>query len=47
MSFIVFLFLTVTVYGCSDFQVKAEDGSFIYGRAMDFMMPLSSEVVLF
>jgi len=34
-------------FACTDFQVKAKDGSVIIGRSMEFAMGVSSEVVVF
>lgn len=34
-------------FACTDFQLKAKDGSVIIGRSMEFAMGMSSEVVAF
>lgn len=50
VKFVIFL-LCVSVanmsFACTDFQVKAQDGSVIIGRSMDFSVPVESKVVVF
>ncbi|MDO9559871.1 MAG: linear amide C-N hydrolase, partial [Syntrophales bacterium] len=41
------LALFSAAYACTDFQVKAKDGSVIIGRSMEFAMGMDSEVVVF
>jgi len=47
----VFIFLCVLMESvcpaCTDFQVKAKDGSVIIGRSMEFAMGMDSEIVIF
>lgn len=46
--FLALLWLwTIEVTGCSDFQIKSTDNSLIYARAMDFIMPLESQIEIF
>ena len=44
---ILLLLLIATAICCSDFQIRAKDDSLIYGRAMDFPIPLKSQLVVF
>jgi len=39
--------LLSSAHACTDFQVKAKDGSVIIGRSMEFAMGMDSEVVVF
>jgi len=41
------VFLAGAALACTDFQVKAEDGSVVIGRSMEFAIDLKSEVVAF
>ncbi|MBU2234687.1 MAG: linear amide C-N hydrolase [Proteobacteria bacterium] len=41
------LALFSAAHACTDFQVKAKDGSVIIGRSMEFAMGMDSEVVVF
>lgn len=34
-------------FGCSDFQIKPADGSYICGRAMDFPLPMDSHLIIY
>jgi choloylglycine hydrolase len=47
----VFIFLCILMesvsFACTDFQVKAKDGSVIIGRSMEFAMGIDSEVVVY
>lgn len=47
----VFIILCIILEGvsfaCTDFQVKAADGSVVIGRSMEFAMGMDSEVVVF
>ncbi|MDD5129839.1 MAG: choloylglycine hydrolase family protein [Candidatus Omnitrophica bacterium] len=45
----VFLFFTLAMnlsFACTDFQVKAEDGTVVIGRSMEFPVDLHSNVVI-
>jgi choloylglycine hydrolase len=39
--------LVISCFGCSDFQLKPADGSIICARAMDFIMPMNSQILVF
>ncbi len=44
----MFAFLLIAVVlGCSDFQLRTNDGSLIYGRTMDFPINLQSQLMVF
>ncbi|MDI6725823.1 MAG: choloylglycine hydrolase family protein [Smithellaceae bacterium] len=46
LSFIaVFLLIYGHSFACTDFQVKAEDGSIVIGRSMEFMLEMGSEII--
>lgn len=39
--------LAISCLGCSDFQLKTNDGAILCGRAMDFAIPMDSQIVVF
>lgn len=39
--------MIATISGCSDFQFRSKTGSILCGRTMDFLMPMSSQVIVF
>lgn len=41
------LFFISYLLACSDFQLKCQDGSIICGRAMDFIIPMKSQILVF
>lgn len=41
------LILASYCFACSDFQLRCQDGSIICGRAMDFIMPMKSQILVF
>jgi choloylglycine hydrolase len=48
----LFIIWLITFYissclGCSDFQLKSQDGTIICGRAMDFIMDMDSKIMAF
>jgi len=44
---VIFLVLTVNLsFACTDFQVKAEDGTVVIGRSMEFPVDLHSNVII-
>jgi choloylglycine hydrolase len=45
LVFIVCLFITNPSFACTDFQIKAEDGSVVVGRTMEFAVDLNSSVL--
>jgi choloylglycine hydrolase len=47
MFIILCLMMENVSFACTDFQVKAKDGSIIIGRSMEFAIPMDSEVVVF
>jgi choloylglycine hydrolase len=47
ITIILFLILAASVsFACTDFQVKAEDGTVVIGRSMEFPVDLHSSVVI-
>jgi len=47
MAVVFFLALTAKIsFACTDFQVKAEDGTVVIGRSMEFPVDLHSNVVI-
>lgn len=44
----IFLLLigAASIFGCTSFQVKAQDGSVVYCRSMEFGFPMQSEIVI-
>ncbi len=44
--FISIFFFFENVEGCTAFQIKAGDGSWIYGRSMEFGFPLDSKLLI-
>ena len=41
------LFFLSSCLGCSDFQLRTKDNAIICGRAMDFIMPMKSQILVF
>ena len=41
------LFFVSYCLACSDFQLISDDGTIVCGRAMDFIMPMKSQILVF
>lgn len=39
--------VTLPGFGCGDFQLRAQNGSIMCGRSMEFAIPQSSQVITF
>jgi choloylglycine hydrolase len=42
---VISLVITNPAWACTDFQIKASDGSVVIGRSMEFALDLKSEIV--
>ena len=45
LIFIICMFIANSSFACTDFQIKAEDGSVVVGRSMEFAVDMNSSIL--